>query len=216
MVRTVEEALALRAVWARFEVGHRMASTSAIRHPRTLPSISGGGQSSSGRMLYTGDRRGKSGRTALRFRWSTRMPPVGPRFRDHPIRSSGWRWATMASTEPTKTNCAPSTCEIGLKADRVIKTPFRRLILAGSEVGRFHGPARPSALERCRHRARHRSLRLRRQGPFRRWSTGREHRDVRPDAESGEPALRLFTGNQFCLIASWATARRSRSDRPEL
>jgi hypothetical protein len=48
----------------------------------------------------------------------------------------------MASAEPTKTNSAPSTFATGLKADRVIQTPFADWSWPVARLGAFD-PARP-------------------------------------------------------------------------
>jgi 2-phosphosulpholactate phosphatase len=132
MVRTVEEALALRNAG----IGHICMGEVHCRAPPGFDfgnspfefpaSISAARKSSSGpapglRALSPLENEPYG---FTRPRWSRQRQPSVPFCRPHPIRFPSSLWGTMASAEPTRTNYARLTSETGSKADRAMQTLF--------------------------------------------------------------------------------------------
>jgi len=153
MVRTVRGSagatrnrLSARSVWVRFEAGHRMDSTSAIRPTRSLQSTSTARRSSSEPALVrreSSPQTGPSGQRLYAASLVTAEATVRALLSGSPDHVS---LVAMGDNGIKRTD-EDELCAIHLR-NRLEGRPgdadaIRRLILAGGEVGRFHDPARP-------------------------------------------------------------------------
>jgi hypothetical protein len=145
MVRTVKEALELRQAGigeiCMGEVHGRvpMASISETRPSRSRLSISRARRSSNERVpVHRGSlRRQPRPKGFTRLPWSRQRRPSVPFYQAHRIRFRLSRWATMASAELTRMNCAQSTFGIGSKADRAMQTLFVASFWPVARLGAF-------------------------------------------------------------------------------
>jgi hypothetical protein len=145
MVRTVEEAVALRDAG----IGHICMGEI---HGRAPPGFDLGnspfeisGVDFSGKRIIQRTSAGTQGIVAAgkrtygftRPRWSRQRQPSVPFCRPHPIRFPSSLWGTMASAEPTRMNYARLTSGTGSKADRAMQTLFAASSWPVARLGAF-------------------------------------------------------------------------------